>query len=212
MLAKSSLDFTALDAWYEEDERTLGHPRDPFHRIEIVHSSRPVRVELNGAVLAESVRPYLLFESMLPVRYYLPPASTSTTGGCQPSPTRSTCAYKGHASYLSVAADRQRRRVDLPRATARGRRDKGPSRVLQRAGRFRDRRRAGRPPSDPMVRALGALTLLDESLLHEGAISTCLSLTGVPRRRELGISAIASTWETSSSSCPPEASPAISTS
>ena len=97
-----ALDFTALDAWYEEDERTLGHPRDPFHRIEIVHSSRPVRVELNGAVLAESVRPYLLFESMLPVRYYLPGVDVDH-GRLRPSPTRSTCAYKGHASYLSVA-------------------------------------------------------------------------------------------------------------
>jgi uncharacterized protein (DUF427 family) len=95
------LDFKALDAWYEEDERNLGHPRDPFHRIEIVHSSRPVRVELNGAVLAESVRPYLLFESMLPVRYYLPNVDVDHER-LRPSPTRSTCAYKGQASYLSA--------------------------------------------------------------------------------------------------------------
>jgi uncharacterized protein (DUF427 family) len=99
------LDFTALDVWYEEDERTIGHPRDPFHRIEIVHSSRSVRIELNGAVLAESARPYLLFESMLPVRYYLPEADVDRER-LRPSHTRSTCAYKGEASYLSaVGAD-----------------------------------------------------------------------------------------------------------
>ena len=56
------LDFGAFDEWYEEDERNIGHPRDPFHRIEIVHSSRPVGVELEGELLAESARPYLLID------------------------------------------------------------------------------------------------------------------------------------------------------
>jgi uncharacterized protein (DUF427 family) len=56
---------------------------------------------LNGAVLAESDSPYLLFESMLPVRYYLPDADVDHER-LSPSPTRSTCAYKGHASYLSA--------------------------------------------------------------------------------------------------------------
>src|SRR5947209_1176689 len=67
------VDFDAFDAWFEEDERNVGHPRDPFHRIEIVHSSRSVRVERDGALLAASSRPHLLFEAPLPVRYYLPP-------------------------------------------------------------------------------------------------------------------------------------------
>ena len=39
------VDFDDFDAWYEEDERNFGHARDPFHRIDIVHSSRHVRVE-----------------------------------------------------------------------------------------------------------------------------------------------------------------------
>jgi len=50
----------------------VGHPRDPFHRIDVLASSRHVRLELDGQVLAESSRPMLLFETMLPVRYYLP--------------------------------------------------------------------------------------------------------------------------------------------
>jgi uncharacterized protein (DUF427 family) len=97
-----ALDFGAFDAWYEEDEVNVSHPRDPFHRIEIVHSSRPVRVEINGRVLAESARPYLLFESMLPVRYYLP-ADDVARELLRPSDTRTACAYKGYASYLSLA-------------------------------------------------------------------------------------------------------------
>ena len=95
------LDFGAFDAWYEEDELNVSHPRDPFHRIEIVHSSRPVRVELDGRVLADSTRPYLLFESMLPVRYYLP-ADDVARELLAPSDTRTACAYKGQASYLSL--------------------------------------------------------------------------------------------------------------
>jgi uncharacterized protein (DUF427 family) len=95
------IDFDAMDEWFEEDERNLGHPRDPFHRIEIVHSSRSVRVERDGELLAASTRPYLLFEAPLPVRYYLPPEDVSE-GILHPSSTRTLCAYKGQATYWSM--------------------------------------------------------------------------------------------------------------
>lgn len=97
------LDFGAFDEWYEEDEPNIGHPRDPFHRIEIVHSSRPVRVELDGELLAESVRPYLLIEAPLPVRYYLSPQDV-IDDLLRPSPSRTIFAYKGQAHYWSLAA------------------------------------------------------------------------------------------------------------
>jgi uncharacterized protein (DUF427 family) len=95
------VDFGAFDAWYEEDEPNVAHPRDPFHRIDIVHSSRNVRVVRDGQVLAESTSPYLLFEPPLPVRYYLPPSDVSLDL-LRPSPTRTFCAYKGQASYWSL--------------------------------------------------------------------------------------------------------------
>lgn len=98
------VDFDDFDAWYEEDERNVGHPRDPFHRIDIVHSKRHVRVEHDGEVIAESSDGYLLFEPPLPVRYYLPPADVRTDL-LAPSDTRSFCAYKGEASYLSRGED-----------------------------------------------------------------------------------------------------------
>jgi len=98
------VDFDAFDAWYEEDERNVGHPRDPFHRIDIVHSSRHVRVERDGVLLAESRRPRLLFEPPLPVRYYLPPDDVRADL-LRESDTRSFCAYKGEASYLSVEGE-----------------------------------------------------------------------------------------------------------
>jgi len=95
------LDFGAFDAWYEEDELNVGHPRDPFHRIDVLPSSRQVRLELDGQLLAASSRPALLFEAMLPTRYYLPRADV--TADLVPSPTRTWCAYKGQASYFSAS-------------------------------------------------------------------------------------------------------------
>jgi uncharacterized protein (DUF427 family) len=98
------LDFDAFDGWLEEDERNVGHPRNPFHRIDILHSSRQVRVESDGEVLAESSDPYFLFEPPLPVRYYLPPEDVRTDL-LRPSDTKTFCAYKGQASYWSLEGD-----------------------------------------------------------------------------------------------------------
>jgi uncharacterized protein (DUF427 family) len=95
------LDFAAFDAWYEEDELNVAHPRDPFHRIDVLPSSRQVRLELDGEVLADSSRPVLLFETMLPTRYYLP--RVDVTAELIPSDTKTWCAYKGQASYFSVS-------------------------------------------------------------------------------------------------------------
>lgn len=95
------LDFNAFREWLEEDEPVLGHPRDPFKRIDIRQSSRTVRIERDGVVLAESSRPSLLFETSLPVRFYLPPADVRTDL-LRPSDTTTICAYKGVASYWSL--------------------------------------------------------------------------------------------------------------
>ena len=93
------LDFAAFD-WLEEDEPIVGHPHDPFHRIDILRSSRHVSIELHGHTLAESSRPVLLFETLLPVRFYLPPEDV--TPDLEHSDTVTYCAYKGRASYLSL--------------------------------------------------------------------------------------------------------------
>lgn len=93
------LDFSAFDEWWEEDEPNVGHPRDPFHRIDVLPSSRHVRLLLDGALLAESTRPTILFETMLPARYYLP--REDVRAELLPSPLQTTCAYKGQARYWS---------------------------------------------------------------------------------------------------------------
>jgi uncharacterized protein (DUF427 family) len=96
-----ALDFDAFDAWYEEDERNVAHPRDPFHRIDVLPSSRHVRIELDGTLLAESTRPVLLYETLLPVRFYLRPEDV--VAPLTPTATHTWCAYKGQASYHAVA-------------------------------------------------------------------------------------------------------------
>lgn len=93
------LDFNAFD-WCEEDEPVVAHPHDPFTRIDILAGDRHVRIERRGRILAESSRPLLLFETRLPVRWYLPPADVVVD--LEPTDTVSYCAYKGRASYFSV--------------------------------------------------------------------------------------------------------------
>ncbi|MFC7447396.1 DUF427 domain-containing protein [Rhodococcus daqingensis] len=94
------LDFAAFD-WLEEDEPIRGHPRDPFHRVDVRRSSRRVRLELDGLLIAESDRPSMLFETMLPsVRFYLPREDVRVP--LTPTETRTWCAYKGEASYFTV--------------------------------------------------------------------------------------------------------------
>ncbi|MGO4598652.1 DUF427 domain-containing protein [Terrabacter sp. 2RAF25] len=93
--------------WLEEDEPVIGHPHDPFARIDVLHSTREVRVELDGVELARSRRPVALFETGLPTRWYLPTHDVRTEL-LAPSDTRTTCAYKGHASYLSAEGENGR--------------------------------------------------------------------------------------------------------
>ena len=90
-----------MDEWLEEDEPVYTHPRDPYTRVDILASSRHVRVEIDGVTVADSVRPHILFETHLPPRYYLPLPDVRTDL-LIPSDTTSHCPYKGTAGYWSV--------------------------------------------------------------------------------------------------------------
>ena len=63
LITKSALDgltdtvrlqWNALDRWFEEDEEVFVHPRSPYKRVDALRSTRAVRVELSGVVLAEA--------------------------------------------------------------------------------------------------------------------------------------------------------------
>jgi uncharacterized protein (DUF427 family) len=94
-------DWAAMDEWLEEDEPVYTHPRDPYTRVDILASSRRIRIEVDGVTVAESVRPHILFETGLPPRYYLP-LSDIRMDLLRPSSTQSHCPYKGTASYWSL--------------------------------------------------------------------------------------------------------------
>ena len=91
------------DAWFEEDDEIFKHPRDPYHRVDTLNSSRHVEVRVNGVLIADSRRPRLVFETGLPVRYYLPKLDVRVDL-LEPSDTRTRCPYKGEAVYWSVRA------------------------------------------------------------------------------------------------------------
>ncbi len=96
-----------MDAWFEEDEQIFVHPRDPYHRVDVLASSRNVKVRVNGEVVAETDRPKLLFETSLPVRYYIPPEDVREEL-LVPSETKTVCPYKGVASHWSVEVGGER--------------------------------------------------------------------------------------------------------
>ncbi|KAG2362723.1 DUF427-domain-containing protein [Suillus spraguei] len=93
--------FSAADAWFEEDERVYIHPKDPYKRVDVLQSSRHVRVALNGVELATTNRPRLLFETGLRVRTYMP-ITDAHVELLMPSDTVTECPYKGVANYFNV--------------------------------------------------------------------------------------------------------------
>lgn len=98
------LDFAAFD-WLDEDEPLVSHPRDPYHRIDVCRSGRTVRVEAGGRLLAESSRARWLFEGAFPfARHYLPREDVAVPL-VRDEGLVTACAYKGVATYWSVADD-----------------------------------------------------------------------------------------------------------
>lgn len=96
-----AFDSDAFD-WLEEDEPVQSHPRDPFHRVDIRHSSRQIRATVGGAVLAESSAPLMVFETGLDERVYLPQTDVNWDL-LVPTDSATLCPYKGTASYWKLA-------------------------------------------------------------------------------------------------------------
>lgn len=94
----------AVDAWFEEDEEIVVHPRDPYTRLDILPSSRHVVVQHRGLILADSWRPMRLFETGLTPRTYLP-ATDVDHSQLIPSETVTRCPYKGEARYFHLQAE-----------------------------------------------------------------------------------------------------------
>jgi uncharacterized protein (DUF427 family) len=90
-----------MDAWFEEDDEVFVHPRDPYTRVDTLHSSRHVRVKIDGLIMCETRRPMLLFETGLPTRYYIPKLDVRIDL-LESSEYVTRCPYKGVAHHWSA--------------------------------------------------------------------------------------------------------------
>ena len=99
-----AFDWASMDAWFEEDEEVFVHARDPYTRVDVLASSRRIEVVIDGVTVAESDHARLLFETGLPVRYYLPKTDVRMDL-LTPTATESHCPYKGTAQYWSVTVN-----------------------------------------------------------------------------------------------------------
>jgi uncharacterized protein (DUF427 family) len=96
-----ALEWRKVESWYEEDDEVFVHPRDPYHRVDVLNSSRHVKVVIDGQVVAETSRPRLLFETGIVTRYYIPKVDVRLEL-LVPSNRTTQCPYKGTAQYYSV--------------------------------------------------------------------------------------------------------------
>jgi uncharacterized protein (DUF427 family) len=92
--------FNRMGRWLEEGEEIGVHPRDPYHRLDVISTDRQIKVSLDGEPLAETTRAMALFESNLPARWYIPRQDVQAE--LEPSETVTHCPYKGAAGYHSV--------------------------------------------------------------------------------------------------------------
>jgi len=96
-----AFEWAKMDSWYEEEEEVFVHLREPYHRVDVLESSRHVRVIVAGETIAETRNPKLLFETGLPTRYYFPQQDVRMDL-LKSSTLKTRCPYKGIASYWSV--------------------------------------------------------------------------------------------------------------
>ena len=146
-----------VDHWYEEDEEIFVHPRDPYKRIDVIQSSRPVQIIVGGEIVAETRRARFLFETRLPTRYYIPPEDVRMDL-LIPSDKVTRLPLQG-AGALLLGQDRRPAvrgsRLELPRPDRGVPEDQGLSVLLQRAcRRGPGGRRRRSAPGNPVVEGL----------------------------------------------------------
>ena len=93
--------WTAMDAFYEEDERILGHAADSYHRIDIRQTSRNLVVRLRDRIIADTKRPLVLYESGFAPRWYVARADIEESALVLVE-KQTFCPYKGMCSYYDI--------------------------------------------------------------------------------------------------------------
>lgn len=93
----------AVDTWYEEDEVVLGHPRNPYHRVDCLRSHRTLRVRAGGTTLVDTDETMLVYETALEPRIYVDPRHVRVE--LTRSQLQTYCPYKGTATYWNAMVD-----------------------------------------------------------------------------------------------------------
>ncbi len=100
------VEWDAVDSWYEEEEQVFMHPRNPYHRVDCIATTRRLRVELAGVVLVDTTATIGVYETSLAPRLYVNRAEI-LADVLRPSATTTYCPYKGTASYWSAFVDEE---------------------------------------------------------------------------------------------------------
>lgn len=101
------IDFDAVDRWFEEDEQVISEPRNPYVRVDAIASSRHITVAHGDVVIADTTKPVLLFETGVATRYYIPAIDVSYAHLVE-AERKTSCPYKGFASYFDVVVEGDR--------------------------------------------------------------------------------------------------------
>jgi uncharacterized protein (DUF427 family) len=100
--ARVAFAWEAMDAFYEEDERILGHAADSYHRIDIRQTSRNLIVRHGDRVIADTKQPLALYESGFAPRWYVPRADIDESALTVVEHHQTFCPYKGVCSYYDI--------------------------------------------------------------------------------------------------------------
>ncbi|KAJ7650079.1 hypothetical protein FB45DRAFT_886862 [Roridomyces roridus] len=103
-----NIKFSAADAWFEEDDQLFIGPKNPYHRVDVLNSSRHIRIEIDGVEVANSRSPKLLYETGYRVRTYIP-KTDCRLDLLVPSDHKTACPYKGEAHYYHVQLTPEKR-------------------------------------------------------------------------------------------------------
>jgi uncharacterized protein (DUF427 family) len=104
--ARIAFAWPAMDAFYEEDERIVGHAADSYHRIDIRQTSRELIVRHRDQVIAHTSRPLVLYESGFAQRWYVPRADIDESALNLVEHRQTFCPYKGLCSYYDIGEAR----------------------------------------------------------------------------------------------------------
>jgi uncharacterized protein (DUF427 family) len=96
-----AVDWSAVDGWFEEDEEVHGHPRNPYHRVDCLRTTRRLQVAASGLTLVDTTETLVVYETALDPRLYVHPRHVRMDL-LERSSTTTYCPYKGTASYWTA--------------------------------------------------------------------------------------------------------------